>query len=139
LTSLNLAGLGGLERLYTALIVAASLGVFLISMLQTRRKEFGIMRALGTDEHQLRRLLAAETLSISSLSLLTGIVIGTGIAALFVMLLRVIFLIPPTGLTWAVGDLGLLFGLSLLGMFLGVLLANQALSRLRVSEMLREV
>jgi putative ABC transport system permease protein len=138
LTSLNLAGLGGLERLYTALIVAASLGVFLISMLQARRKEFGTMRALGTDEHQLRTLLAAESLSISSVSILAGIGIGAVIATLFVMLLRVIFLIPPTGLTWAAPDLGLLLGLSLLGMMLGVLLANRALSRLKISEVLRE-
>ncbi len=138
LTSLNLAGLGGLERIYTALIVASSLGVFLISMLQSRRKEFGTMRALGTDDRQLRTLLAAEALSISSVSLAAGVGIGAGIAALFVMLLRVIFLIPPAGLTWPVLDLGLLLGLSLLGMILGVLLANRALSRLRVSEVLRE-
>jgi hypothetical protein len=37
-----------------------------------------------------------------------------------------------------VGDLGLLLGLSLLGMVFGVLLANRALSRLRISEVLRE-
>jgi drug/metabolite transporter (DMT)-like permease len=71
--------------------------------------------------------------------LLTGVGIGAGIAALFVMLLRVIFLIPPAGLTWPARDLGLLFGLSVLGMIVGVLLANRALSRLRVSEVLREV
>jgi putative ABC transport system permease protein len=138
LTSLNLTGLGNLERLYTALIVAASLGVFLISMLQARRKEFGTMRALGTNQTQLRTLLAAEALSISSVSLFAGLAIGAGIAALFVMLLRVIFLIPPTGLTWSAKDLGLLLGLSLLGMIFGVLLANRALSRLRISEVLRE-
>jgi putative ABC transport system permease protein len=139
LTSLNLVGLGGLERAYTALIVAASLGVFLISMLQARRKEFGTMRALGTDGTQLRTLLAAEALAISSVSLLTGLGIGAGIATLFVMLLRVIFLIPPVGLTWPARDLGLLLGLSMLGMTVGVLLANRALSRLRVGEVLREV
>ena len=139
LTSLNLSGLGGLERIYTALIVAASLGVFLVSMLQSRRKEFGTMRALGTDERQLRTLLAAEALSISSISLLSGVGIGAGIATLFVMMLRVIFLIPPAGLTWPATDLALLFGLSLLGMIIGVLLANRALSRLKVSEVLREV
>ena len=139
LTSLNLVGLGGLERLYTALIVAASLGVFLVSMVQNRRKEFGTMRALGTDENQLRTLLAAEALSISSISLGAGLGIGAGIATLFVMLLRVIFLIPPSGLTWDARDLSLLLGLSLLGMIVGVLLANRALSRLRVSEVLREM
>lgn len=139
LTSLNLTGLGGLERIYTALIVAASLGVFLVSMLQARRKEFGTMRALGTDEGQLRTLLAAEALSISGVSLVAGVGIGAGIAALFLMLLRVIFLIPPSGLIWPAWDLSLLLGLSLLGMVAGVLLANRALSRLRVSEVLREV
>ena len=138
MTSLNLAGLGGLERSYTALIVASSLGVFLVSMLQSRRREFGTMRALGTDEAQLQSLLAAEALYISGLSLLAGVGIGAGIAALFVMLLRVIFLIPPAGLTWPATDLGLLLGFSLAGMVAGVLLANRALSRLRVSEVLRE-
>ncbi len=139
LTSLNLAGLGGLERMYTAMIVAASLGVFLVSMLQARRKEFGTMRALGTSANQLRTLLAAEALSISSLSLVMGVMIGAGIAALFVMLLRVIFLIPPAGLTWPARDLSLLLGLSLFGMMVGIVLANHTLSKLRVSEVLREV
>jgi putative ABC transport system permease protein len=138
LTSLNLAGLGGLERLYTALIVASSLGVFLISMLQVRRKEFGTMRSLGTDEGQLRKLLAAEALSISSVSLASGIAIGIGIALLFVMLLRVIFLIPPGGLALPTSDLAVLFALSLGGMALGVMLTQRALSKLQVNEILRE-
>ncbi|MGY2895840.1 FtsX-like permease family protein [Deinococcus sp. UYEF24] len=137
LTSLNLAGLGRLEQLYTALIVAASLGVFLISMLQTRRKEFGTMRALGGDERQLRTLVSAEAeaFTISGLSRLAGLGIGTGIAPLFVML-RVIFLIPPTRLTWPLGELGLLL-LALGGMGVGALLANRHLAGLRVSEVLR--
>jgi putative ABC transport system permease protein len=138
LTSLNLGGLGRLEQIYTALIVAASLGVFLISMLQTRRREFGTMRALGGDERQLRTLVSAEALIISGLSLLAGLGIGTGIASLFVMLLRVIFLIPPTGLTWPAAELGLLLLLVLGGMGVGALLANRHLARLRVSEVLRE-
>ena len=138
LTSLNLAGLGGLQRLYTALIVASSLGVFLISMLQLRRKEFGTMRSLGTDEGQLRRLLAAEALSISSVSLASGIAIGVGIALLFVMLLRVIFLIPPSGLALPTADLIGLLALTVIGMGCGVLLAQRSLSGLRVSEVLRE-
>lgn len=139
LTSLNLAGLGSLERLYTALIVAASLGIFLVSMVQSRRKEFGAMRALGADEAQLRALLSAETLSISSIALLTGLGVGTVIASLFVLLLRVIFLIPPAGLTWPLAELGTLLGLVLLGIALGSALANRRLSTLRVSEVLREV
>jgi putative ABC transport system permease protein len=138
LTSLNLAGLGGFERLYTALIVASSLGVFLISMLQVRRKEFGTMRSLGTDEGQLRKLLAAEALSISSVSLASGIVIGVGIALLFVMLLRVIFLIPPSGLALPTTDLAVLFALALGGMAFGVILTQRALSKLQVNEILRE-
>lgn len=139
LTSLNLTGLGGLERLYTALIVAASLGIFLVSMVQSRRKEFGAMRALGADEAQLRALLSAETFSISSIALLTGLGVGTVIASLFVLLLRVIFLIPPAGLTWPLAELGLLLGLVLLGITFGSALANRRLSTLRVSEVLREV
>jgi len=138
LTSLNLVGLGGLERLYTALIVAASLAVFLISMVQSRRKEFGTMRALGADEAQLRALLSAEALSISSIALLAGLGVGTVIASLFVMLLRVIFLIPPAGLTWPLAELGVLLLLVILGMTTGSALANRRLSSLQVSEVLRE-
>lgn len=97
------------------------------------------MRALGADEAQLRALLSAETLSISSIALLTGLGVGTVIASLFVLLLRVIFLIPPAGLTWPLAELGTLLGLVLLGIALGSALANRRLSTLRVSEVLREV
>lgn len=139
LTSLNLASLGTLERIYTALIVAAGLGLFLMSMLESRRREFGTLRALGTDDSQMRRLLSAETLSISSLSVLAGLVIGTIMASLFIMLLRVIFLIPPAGLSWPWLELGGLFLLALLGLTVGLGLASNKLKTLRVSEVLREI
>ncbi len=138
LTSLNLVGLGNLERLYTTLIIASSFIIFLLSMLETRRKEFGIMRALGSNEMQLRALIGAETLTISSLSLLAGVSAGAVVAALFVMLLQVIFLIPPSGVIYPWLDLAGLFGLALLGVVLGVLAANRKLSSLRVAEVLRE-
>ena len=137
LTSLNLGGLGTLERIYTALIVASGLGIFLLSMLDSRRKEFGVLRAMGGDEGQLRRMVGAEVLSLSSLSLLAGLGTGAGVAALFVTLLKVIFLIPPAGVLWPISDLLSLLGLAALGVLGGVWLANRKLSSLRVAEVLR--
>jgi hypothetical protein len=84
-------------------------------------------------------LVSAEALTIGGLSLVARLAIGTGIASLFGMLLRVIFLIPPAGLTWPVSELILLLGLAVTGMGTGVWLANRQLAGLRVSEVLREV
>lgn len=94
LTSLNLEGLGAMERLYTLLVTSVGLAIFLLAMIAERQREFGAMRALGANLSQLRRFLLAEAATIGSLSIVIGFAVGVGLAQMLVMLLGVIFTIP---------------------------------------------
>ena len=139
LTSLNLAGLGAMERLYTLLVTSLGLGIFLLAMINERRREFGTMRALGANLGHLRRFLFAEALTISALSLVLGTVVGIVLAQLLVMLLGVIFTIPAQTLDWPIGDLAVLGLLVVGGMLVSVSFSARRLAGLRVVEALREL
>ena len=72
LTSLNLGGLGTMERWYTLLVTSVGLAIFLLAMINERQREFGAMRALGANLRQLRRFLFAEAVTIGGLSVIIG-------------------------------------------------------------------
>jgi putative ABC transport system permease protein len=139
LTSMNLGGLGDMERFYTILVVSVGLAIFLMAMINERKREFGAMRALGANLKQLRRFILAEAITIGGLSLVIGSVIGIGLARLLVMLLGVVFTIPAKGLSWPVWDLFSLAALALLGMFFSAWLSSRRLASIKVVEALREL
>ena len=139
LTSMNLGGLGAMERFYTLLVVSAGLAIFLLAMINERQREFGAMRALGANLKQLRRFIFAEAVTIGGLSLIISTVIGVGLARLLVMLLGVVFTIPAKGLAWPVLELTSMTGLVLAGMLLSTLLSTRRLAKIKVVEALREL
>jgi len=139
LTAMNLGGLGTMERFYTILVVSMGLAVFLMAMINERRREFGAMRALGANLKQLRRFILAEAITIGGRSLVIGTIIGIGLARLLVMLLGVVFTIPAQGLAWPMLDLATLLGLAFLGLFISAWLSSRRLASVKVVEALREL
>lgn len=139
LTALNLNGLETLEIVYTLLVISLGLAIFLLAMVNDRRREFGAMRALGTTLGQLRQFVFAEAITIGGLSLVIGVVLGGFLAQLLVLLLRVVFTVPTQTPIWSMRDLGGLGLLVILGMFMSTLLSTRRLSRLKVIEALREL
>ncbi len=138
LTALNLGGLGAMERVYTVLVSSLGLAIFLLAMVNERRREFGAMRALGANLGQLRRVLLAEATTIGGLSLAIGGAVGVLLAALLVQLLGAIFTIPARWLAWPGADLALLAALVVVGMVIGTAVSARQLARMRVVEALRE-
>lgn len=139
LTSMNLGGLGAMERFFTLLVVSVGLAIFLLAMINERQREFGAMRALGANLKQLRRFIFTEALTIGVLSLVIGSLIGIGLARLLVMLLGVVFTIPAAGLDWPILGLLSFGGFVLLGMLLSTLLSTRRLGKIKVVEALREL
>lgn len=139
LTSLNLGGLGAMERFYTLLVTSVGLAIFLLAMINERQREFGAMRALGANLGQLRRFLFTEAATIGGLSLVIGFAVGVGLAYLLVTLLGVIFTIPAQGLAWPVAELVLLAVLVVAGMAVSAYVSARRLARMRVVEALREL
>ncbi len=139
LTSLNLNGLGAMERLYTLLVISIGLAIFLLAMINERQREFGAMRALGATLSHLRRFLFAEAATIGILSLILGAGVGVLLARLLVMLLGVIFTIPPRAMAVPGLELLTLALLVIAGMTASAWLSARQLARLKVVEALREL
>jgi ABC-type antimicrobial peptide transport system permease subunit len=139
LTALNLGGLGAMERLYTLLVASVGLAIFLLAMINERRREFGAMRALGANLRQLRRFLFAEAATIGALSLVIGAGVGVALARLLVMLLAVVFTIPAQVLAWPGLELLVLAGFVVAGMLASTFLSARRLATLKVVEALREL
>jgi putative ABC transport system permease protein len=139
LTSLNLGGLGTMERWYTLLVTSVGLAIFLLAMINERQREFGAMRALGANLRQLRRFLFAEAVTIGGLSVIIGAGVGVLLAQLLVTLLSVIFTIPARSLNWPIVELLALAALVIAGMVISTLLSARRLATLKVVEALREL
>jgi len=139
LTSLNLGGLGAMERLYTIIVISMGLAIFLLAMINERQREFGAMRALGANLNHLRRFLFTEALSIGGLSLIIGAGVGILLARLLVLLLGVIFTIPAQALSWDGLGLLTLSAFVVAGMIVSVAITSRRLSTLKVVEALREL
>ncbi|MEP7136072.1 MAG: FtsX-like permease family protein [Chloroflexota bacterium] len=139
LTSLNLGGLGAMERLYTIVVVSMGLAIFLLAMINERQREFGAMRALGANLSHLRRFLFTEALAIGGMGLIIGAGVGVLLARLLVLLLGVIFTIPAQSLSWPVLELSTLAAFVVAGMIISVAVTARRLSTLKVVEALREL
>jgi putative ABC transport system permease protein len=139
LTSLNLTGLGAMERFYTLLVTTVGLAIFLLAMINERQREFGAMRALGANLGHLQRFLFTEAATIGVLSLVIGLLVGVGLAFMLVMLLGVIFTIPAHGLSVPVLEIFALVILVIAGMVVSTLISARRLATLKVVEALREL
>jgi len=138
LTAVNLRGLGGLQAVYTVLISAAGIGIFVFGLLLQRRKEYVTMRALGIRMGQLWGLVFGEAAAVALVSLCIGSVTGAVMAYMFVKILAPLFTIQPAALTVPADQLATLVTLVLGGMALSVALAARSLRRLNPVELLRE-
>jgi putative ABC transport system permease protein len=138
LTAINLRGLGGLQAVYTVLISAAAIGIFVFGLLMQRRKEYVTMRALGIRMSQLWGLVFGEAAAVALVSLAVGSATGVVMAYMFVKILAPLFTIQPSALAVPAGQLAILATLVLGGMAVSVALAARSLRRLNPVELLRE-
>jgi putative ABC transport system permease protein len=138
LAALNLDGLANLDSVFTALMSAAGIAIFVFGLLLQRRKEYVTMRALGIRFRQLQGLVVGEAALVAVCGLVCGILIGIGMAYMYVQVLRPVFTLPPDRLTLPPLQLGILAGLVLAGMALSAGLASALLRGLKPMELLRE-
>jgi putative ABC transport system permease protein len=138
LSSLNISGLGRLDGLYTVLMSALGIAIFVFGLLLQRGKEHVTMRALGIRMAQLQGLVLGEAGLVSVVSLVIGGLVGTAMALMFVQILRPLFIIAPDGLAVPGSELVLLALLVLAAMALSSVVAGTSLRRVRLVEILRE-
>lgn len=138
LTALNVNGLVRLDSLYTLLMTALAVAIFVSGLTLQRRREYVILRAQGARTRELRLLILAESALVAIGGLAAGVVVGTGMAYMFVQILRPLFVLDPS-LEFAIHDVARLAGVSIAAALASGLIATAILRTLRPAELLREV
>jgi putative ABC transport system permease protein len=137
LTALDIHGLVNLDSVFTTLMSAAAIGIFVFGLLLHRRREYLTLRALGLPARTLFGLVLAEGALVVACGLLAGLPVGIGMGYLFVHILRPLFILDPVAVIPA-GDLALLASLPVLTALACAFTATISLRRLRPTEVLRE-
>lgn len=138
LTSLNVTGLGGIERWYSYVFAAGALLIFVFTLMAQRRKEYSTMRALGASLNQLRRMLAVQAAAVTLIGMSVGVAVGTVMAFVLVKLLGVIFIIPASTAIFVSQGTFRLLGGSVIAMVVAILVGAFALGRSSIASVLRE-
>lgn len=137
LTALNIRGLVDLDSLYTVLISAAVIAIFVLGLMLQRRREYVTLSAQGMPSRKLQALILGEAAFVSLSGLAAGIAVGAGMGILLVRVLYPLFILPPVT-ALPVADAALLVGLAIAATVASTLAALTILRRLSPSEVLRE-
>jgi putative ABC transport system permease protein len=137
LTALNIRGLVDLDSLFTLLMSAAVIAIFVFGLLLQRRREYVTLRAQGMPSRRLQALILGEAAFVGVSGLVGGLLVGGGMGLLLVHILQPLFILPPVARV-PVRDAALLVGLVVAATVASTLAALTVLRRLNPSEVLRE-
>lgn len=137
LTALNVRGLVDLDSLYTLLMAAAGIAIFVFGLMLQRRREYVTLRAQGLQTRELRTLVLGETAVVTGFGLIAGVLIGAVMGSLLVRVLQPLFILNRSATLPVLGTLALI-GLVVLAALASALTATELLRRLRPTELLRE-
>jgi putative ABC transport system permease protein len=137
LTALNVHGLLDLNSLFTLLMSAAAIGIFVFGLMLQRRREYVTLRAQGMQTRELQALVFGEAALVAVSGVAAGVLVGTGMAYLLVHILRPLFILDP-GVTFSLGEIATLAGLAMAATVVSALAAVAMLTRIRPTELLRE-
>jgi putative ABC transport system permease protein len=137
LTALNVHGLVDLDSLYTLLMSAAGIGIFVFGMMLQRRREYVTQLAQGMQARELRALVLGEAALVAACGLAAGLLVGTGMGYLLVHVLRPLFILDPS-VTFPAGKIVTLTVLVMAATLASALTATVILRRLRPTEILRD-
>lgn len=128
--------LTSLGTAYTMLTAAAVIAIFVFALMLQRRSEYATLHARGVQTTQLGVLVLGEVLSVAAGGGLAGLVVGTGMAHIFVRMLRPLFILDPI-VALGAPALALILCVAPVMALVAALVATLIL-RTRTAEMLRE-
>jgi putative ABC transport system permease protein len=137
LTAVNVHGLVDLDSLFTLLMSAAGIAIFVFGLMLQRRREYVTLLAQGMQSRELQALVLGEAALVAICGLAAGVVVGIGMGYLLVHILRPLFILDPS-VTFPAGDMATLAILVLAATLASALTAIAMLRRLRPTEVLRE-
>ncbi|MDB4867615.1 MAG: transporter permease [Cohnella sp.] len=136
LTAVSLQGLSKLEIGYSILLAAGFTGLILALGLTERRRTFAILSALGGRKKHLGSFIWSEGLLMLVGGAVSGIILGFGIAQMFVKVLTGVFDPPPESLVIPFSYLIVLIITAVLSMIIAVM-GIRSISQRQVVKSLR--
>jgi putative ABC transport system permease protein len=137
LAALNIRGLLTLGSAYAPAMAATAITVFVFGLLLQRRREYVTLRAQGMHAGEIRSLLVVESGGVVVLGIVTGLLVGIGMAYFLVNVLRPLFVLHPPVVLPAT-DIAALTALVLGVSLLTSLAATTLVNRLPPTELLRD-
>jgi putative ABC transport system permease protein len=137
LTAINVHGLVDLDSLFTLLMCAVAIGIFVFGLMLQRRREYVTLRAQGMESRELEALVLGEAALVALLGLLAGMAVGTGMGLLLMHVLRPLFVLEPS-VSFSAGDIATLIAVVVTAALASAGVAIAVLRRLNPTEVLRE-
>ena len=137
LTALDVRSLVDLGSLFTLLMSAVVIGIFMFGLILGRRREYVLLRAQGMHARDVRRLVLGEAALLTTGGLAAGLLAGAASAFLLIQVLRPLFILPPD-VTVPASAIALLVVATVAAALLAAFAALAMLRRVRPTEILRE-
>lgn len=96
ITTVDLRGISKIEEIFTIVLAAAAMGLFVVLAVVERRQEFATMAALGASLRLIRAFIWSEAALVVGAGLLLAIALGTLLALMLVAMLQHVFDPHPT-------------------------------------------
>jgi putative ABC transport system permease protein len=138
ITTVDLTGISHLEEMFAVVLVAAAIGIFVLTAVAERRHELATMTAIGASLGEVVAFIWSEV----GVVVIAGGVLAAGLglllAQMLVAMLTHVFDPPPDHLAIPWGYLALLYAVALLAGIAGSAIANRAIGRLPLGRIMRE-
>jgi putative ABC transport system permease protein len=137
LTALDVRSLVDLGSLFTLLMSAVVIGIFMFGLILGRRREYVLLRAQGMHARDVRRLVLGEAALLTTGGLAAGLLAGAASAFLLIQVVRPLFILPPD-VTVPASAIAVLVGATVAAAMIVAFAALAVLRRVRPTEILRE-
>jgi putative ABC transport system permease protein len=138
ITTVDLTGIARIESVFTVILAAAAMGLFVGLALAERRQEFATMAALGASLRQISAFLWSEAAFVLGAALILAAGLGWLLAQMLVAMLQHVFDPPPDTLAIPWTYLGVLALTAIVAALVAVSLAVRGIRDLPLGDILRE-
>jgi putative ABC transport system permease protein len=138
ITTVDLRGISDIEEVFTVVLAAAAMGLFVAVAVIERRQELATMAALGATLRSIAAFVWSEAAIVLAASLALAAGLGWLLSLMLIAMLQHVFDPPPDHIALPWGYLAGLTGAALTAATLTTAIAAQRLRRLPLGAILRE-
>jgi putative ABC transport system permease protein len=138
ITTVDLGAISRIETVFTVLLAAGAMGLFVALGLVERERELATMAAIGASLRQISAFLWSEAALVLGAALALGLGLGWLLAEMLAAMLKHVFDPPPDALAIPWAYLALLGGAAVAAALVAIAVASGRVRRMPLGAILRE-